>query len=153
MADTTIDDVSLDLGYLEPLEIPEGFRSRFDTVLDGILNTGFRCTDDLGDAVNMIAHLPYPATVEGRGSSAGRVQGRNRLAVADLAPRSDALPFSELTIANPMRFVQWRTGLATADLPTGADTLDLGLVILLHGSFLLWLHIRSRLGPDWMKIG
>jgi hypothetical protein len=146
MADTTIDDVSLDLGYLEPLEIPEGFRSRFDTVLDGILNTGFRCTDDLGDAVNMIAHLPYPATVGVRGRiSAGRVQGRNRLAVADLAPRSDALPFSELTIANPMRFVQWRTGLATADLPTGADTLDLGLVILLHGSFLLWLHIPSRL--------
>jgi len=67
MADTTIADVSLDLGDLEPLEIPEGFRSRFDTVLDGILNTGFRCADDLGDAVNMIAHLRYPATVGVRG--------------------------------------------------------------------------------------
>jgi hypothetical protein len=58
MADLAIDDMASDLCHLEPFEIPERLCRRLNAMLDSILDAGFRCSDDLGDAVNMIAHLP-----------------------------------------------------------------------------------------------
>ena len=55
MADLALNDVALNLGHLEPVEVPEGFRRSLDAVLDGILNTLFRRSDDLRDTVDMIA--------------------------------------------------------------------------------------------------
>jgi hypothetical protein len=46
MPDLAIDDMALDLCHLEPLEIPERFCRRPNAMLDGILDTGFRCSDD-----------------------------------------------------------------------------------------------------------
>ena len=57
MADRSVDDMALNLSHLEPFEIPERFSRRLNAMLHGIFDAGFRCSDDLGDAVNMIGHL------------------------------------------------------------------------------------------------
>jgi hypothetical protein len=60
MSHRAIDNVTLDLCHLEPFEVSERFGRRFDTMLDRVLDAGFRCPDDLGNAVNMVAHLCSP---------------------------------------------------------------------------------------------
>jgi hypothetical protein len=63
MTNLAIDDVTLDLRNLEPVKMPERFRCCLNTVLDGVLHTGLRRSDDLGDAVNMISHSHSPFAV------------------------------------------------------------------------------------------
>jgi hypothetical protein len=63
MADRAVDDMAPNLCHLEPFEIPERFSRGLNPMLDGIFDAGFRCSDDLGDAVNMIAHLWSPFEV------------------------------------------------------------------------------------------
>src|SRR3984893_1701603 len=63
MADRSVDDMALNLSPLEPFEIPERFSRRLNAMLHGIFDAGFRCSDDLGDAVNMIGHLWSPFEV------------------------------------------------------------------------------------------
>ena len=53
-------NMALDLCHLEPVEVPEGFRRRLDAVLDRVLNTFLRRSDDLRDTVDMIAHFRSP---------------------------------------------------------------------------------------------
>ena len=57
VADLAFNDVALNLGHLEPVEVPERFRRSLDAVLDGVLDTFFRRSDDLRDTVDMIAHF------------------------------------------------------------------------------------------------
>jgi hypothetical protein len=63
MADRSVDDMAPNLCHFKPFEIPERFSRRLNPMLDGIFDAGLRCSDDLGNAVNMIAHLWSPFEV------------------------------------------------------------------------------------------
>src|SRR6185437_6789295 len=54
--DLAVDDMAADLGHLEPFEIAQGFRGGVDAVADRLVEAAARAADNLGDAVDMIAH-------------------------------------------------------------------------------------------------
>jgi hypothetical protein len=56
MLDFPVDDVAFDLADLEPIEIPQSLSRGFDAEIDGIADAILRCANNLGDAINMIAH-------------------------------------------------------------------------------------------------
>src|SRR5579863_1847375 len=63
MPDPAIDDMALDLRHLKPFKIPKGSCGRLNAMLDRILDARFRCSDDFGDAVDMITHVLSPFEV------------------------------------------------------------------------------------------
>jgi hypothetical protein len=66
MGDVAINEVTLDLRYFKPLKVTERFGGGFYTILNGVFEAGFRGADNLGDAVNMVAHVWSPVEISVR---------------------------------------------------------------------------------------